>query len=67
MQNRKMQLKAPIADLTAQRAHFYVQETEIAGSRLLGRIRDVQLIVGKIESVAETVMTKAKNVYKIYL
>ena len=64
MKNAKMQLNAPAVDLTAQRATFFVEEAQIAGRKLLGRIKDVQLIARKIESAAETVMAKAKNVYR---
>jgi len=64
MHRQKMQITAPAVDLTAQRSQFVSNETDISGSRLRGRIGDVQLIVRKFESVAETVMAKAKNVYR---
>ena len=57
-------MTAPVVDLTAQRAQIASQETEVTGSQLRGSIADVQLIVRRIESVAETVMAKAKNVYR---
>ena len=59
-----MKIAAPAVDLTAQRSQIVSQETEVAGSKLRGNIGDVQLIVSKIESVAETVMAKAQNVYR---
>jgi hypothetical protein len=64
MQNRKMHLTAPVFDLTAQRAQLFLQETRIAGKKLLGRIGNVQFISRKIESVADTVLARAKNVYR---
>ena len=62
--NRSMKLAAPIFDLIAPRAHLFLEETQVAGKKLLGRITNVQLITRKIESVAETIMAKAKNVYR---
>jgi hypothetical protein len=64
MQTKKMQLTAPLFDLTAQRAQLFLQETRMAGSKLLGRIGNVQFISRKIESVADTVLAKAKNAYR---
>jgi hypothetical protein len=64
MRSRKTQLASPVFDLTVQRAQVFAQETEITGRKLLGRIADVQFVVRRIESVAETVMAKAKNVYR---
>jgi hypothetical protein len=64
MKTRKMELIAPVLDLTAQRAQLFMQETRIAGKKLLGRIGDVQFIGRKIESVADTVLAKAKNMYR---
>ncbi|MCB2147255.1 MAG: DUF3540 domain-containing protein [Deltaproteobacteria bacterium] len=64
MKARKMQLVSPVMELTAQRAQLFLQETQIAGKKLIGRIGNIQSISRKIESVADTVMTKAKNVYR---
>lgn len=64
MKTRKMELIAPVVDLTAQRAQLFLQETRIAGKKLFGRIGDVQFISRKIESVADTVMAKARNMYR---
>jgi hypothetical protein len=64
MQKHKLQLKAPMIDLTAQRANCFVEEIQVAGRKLLGRIKDIQLIARKMESAAETIMAKAKNVYQ---
>lgn len=64
MKTRKMHLTAPVLELTAQRAQLFLQETRVAGKKLLGCIGDVQLISRKIESVADTVMARAKNVYR---
>lgn len=64
LERRKLKMTAPAVDLTTQRAHIVSQEAEVTGSKLRGNIGDVQLIVRKIESVAETVMAKAMNVYR---
>lgn len=64
LNNRSLKLAAPLLDFIAPRAHLFFEETQIAGKKLLGRITNVQLIARKIESVAETVMAKAKNVYR---
>ncbi len=64
MQTKKMHLTAPVFDLTAQRAQLFLKETRIAGKKLLGRIGNVQFISRKIESVADTVLARAKNVYR---
>jgi hypothetical protein len=64
MQNRKMHMSAAVFDLTAQTAQLFLQETRIAGKKLLGRIGNVQFISRRIESVADTVLARAKNVYR---
>jgi Protein of unknown function (DUF3540) len=64
MKTRKMDLTTPVLDLTAQRAQLFLQETQIAGKKMMGRIGDVRFIARKIESVADTVMAKAKNMYR---
>jgi len=64
MRNRKMELTASVLDLSAQRAQLFLQETRIAGKKLLGRIGNVQMVARKIESAADTVMAKARNVYR---
>lgn len=64
MNARKMHLASPVMELTAQRAQLFLQETQIAGKKLIGRIGSIQSISRKFESVADTVMTKAKNVYR---
>jgi hypothetical protein len=64
MQRYSMKLAAPVFDLTAQRTKLFLEETYIAGRKLLGKISGVQLVSRKIESVADTVTAKAKNVYR---
>ncbi|MBC2713113.1 MAG: DUF3540 domain-containing protein [Desulfosarcina sp.] len=64
MKNRQMHLSSPAIDITGQRLQLFVEETKIAGKKLLGRIGNVQFITRKIESVADTVMARARNVYR---
>ncbi|MFO7713057.1 DUF3540 domain-containing protein [Desulfosarcina sp.] len=64
MNARKLQLASPVMELIAQRAQLFLQETRIAGKQLIGRFGNIQSISRKFESVADTVMTKAKNVYR---
>ncbi len=62
--HRAMKLTTPALDLVARRANLFVEETQIAGKRLLGRIADIRYVARKIESVADTIMAKARNVYR---
>ncbi|BBO67183.1 hypothetical protein DSCA_11130 [Desulfosarcina alkanivorans] len=64
MKTRKMALAAPVLDLTARRAQLFLQETRIAGKKMIGRVGDVRFIARKIESAADTVMARARNVYR---
>jgi Protein of unknown function (DUF3540) len=64
MKNRRMQLASPFMDITSQRARFFFAEIKLAGKTLLGHIGDVQFVARKIETVADTVMARAKNVYR---
>ena len=64
MKNHRLQLSSPAMDITSQRARLFFEEVKIAGKSLLGRITDVQFVGRQMESVADTVIAKAKNVYR---
>jgi phage baseplate assembly protein gpV len=64
MQNRRMQLSSPLMEITSQRVRLFFAEVKLTGKTLLGRIGDVQFVTRKIESVADTVLAKARNVYR---
>jgi hypothetical protein len=64
MKTGRMLLASPALEMSAQRATLFLQEAQIAGKKLLGRIGSVHLIARKFESVADTVMARAKNVYR---
>ena len=64
MKNHRLQLSSPAMDITSQRARLFFEEVKIAGKSLLGRITDVQFVGRQMESVVDTVIAKAKNVYR---
>ena len=62
--SRKMKLSSSELGITAQRGTFQVEETRYTGKRFLGKIAYAQLIVGKLGTLAESIVEKAKNVYR---
>lgn len=64
MKNNHMQLSSPFMDITSQRVRLFFAEAKLTGKALLGRIGEVQFVTRKIESVADSVMAKARNVYR---
>ena len=64
LQPGRLKLNGPALDVTAGRADVRVQEAKCTGRRFLARFGFVQLILGKLESVSDCIVEKAKNVYR---
>ncbi|MCP4694848.1 MAG: DUF3540 domain-containing protein [Desulfobacterales bacterium] len=60
---RKAALSGPEMKFTARRGRFHIQETRYVGERFLGRFALAQLLVGKMETVARSIVTKANDAF----
>ena len=61
---RGMKLSSPEVGILAERGDFAVDEAVYTGSRFLGRIGCVKLIADRLETMAESMIEKARNVYR---
>jgi hypothetical protein len=61
---RGMKLSSPEVGILAERGDFAVDEAVYTGSSLLGKIGCAKLIADKLETMAESVFEKARNVYR---
>jgi len=61
---RRMKLSSPEVGILAERGDFAVDEAIYTGSHLLGKIGCAKLIADKLETMAVSVIEKARNVYR---
>jgi hypothetical protein len=61
---REILLQGQSVGVMAQRGVFQVDETTYIGKKLLGKVDGVKLIAGRIEATAQSLIEKAKNVYR---
>ena len=61
---KRADLKSQVLGIQAQRADFQVSEMQYVGRSLAARIGRVQLVAKRVETIAETVIEKAKNTYR---
>ncbi|MDH4267415.1 MAG: DUF3540 domain-containing protein [Deltaproteobacteria bacterium] len=61
---REILLQGQSVGVRAQRGDFQVEETTYTGKKLLGKIDGVKLIAERIETAAQSLIEKAKNVYR---
>jgi len=64
VQPRKMKLQTSELRVTSQHGAFQIEKTEYSGQTVRGQISHVKLITHKIETLAQNVIAKAKNIYK---
>lgn len=60
----KLALSSNKIKATANRGDLCINETHISGKSLVGKIASVRLVAKKIETLADTVMEKASNLYR---
>jgi hypothetical protein len=59
-----MELKSVQLNIAARKAELQLDETQLEGKKLTGSIKSVKLAMKRCETLAETVIAKAKNVYR---
>ena len=64
LQPRRIKLTSPEVAVTAQRGEMQIEETRYTGKKCIGTFGYARLIFGKLETVANCVVEKAKNVYR---
>jgi len=64
MDSKKISMNSPEIDINSRKGTIHIDETEYSGNRFSGKIKTIKLIMNRLESVADTVIDKAKNVYR---
>jgi len=64
LQNRRIEMRAPEVSASAERGDVRIAEASLTGTRILARYREAKISVGRLETLAETLIEKAKNVYR---
>jgi len=62
--NKKIKMSSADLNITSQRSQFYIDDTEYMGKEFSGRIKNVKIVMAKLESIANTVLQKAENIYQ---
>lgn len=57
-------IKSRKMGMTADRGEIHIEDTKYTGKTVSGRIDTVKLIVKRLETIAENMIEKAKNVYR---
>jgi hypothetical protein len=60
----RIELASEALDVDAEKGNLRIREAKFSGERFSGWVENVKLAVKRSESVAETVIEKAKNVYR---
>lgn len=64
LKHNKLKLNSTDVDISAQRSKIHIAESKYIGKQFQGRIKNVKLELGRLESIANTVVEKAENIYK---
>jgi len=64
LNHKKLKLSSTNVDITAQRSQIHIAESKYIGKKFQGRIKNVNLVLGRLESIANTVIEKAENIYQ---
>ena len=60
----EMKLMSPELGITAQRGKMHIEESQYIGQRFSGTFKHAKLIIGRLESIANDVISRARNVYR---
>lgn len=64
LRHRKMKLNSPELGMTAKRGEINIEETRYTGKKFSGTLKHAKLIIGRLETITNDVISKAGNVYK---
>jgi Protein of unknown function (DUF3540) len=62
--NKKIKMSSSDLNISSQRGQFYIHNTKYIGNEFSGRIKNVKIVMTKLESIANTVLQKAENIYQ---
>lgn len=62
--NRKINLNSPELGIMAQRAAIQIDDSKYIGNKFSATFKYGKLIIGKFETIANDIISKARNVYK---
>jgi hypothetical protein len=60
----RLKLVSHKVDVSAKRGNFLFEETNYKTRKFFGKIVDARLFVGKLETIANTIIERAKNLYQ---
>ncbi len=61
---KKLSFQSPVIGMTAQRADLNIEESSYSGKNFVCRMGHLKLISGKVETLANDIIEKAKTVYR---
>ena len=64
LNNHQVKLNSPDFQLMARRGNFYLEELRITGKRVLGRLVQATIKVDRLETKAQSIINKTKNLYQ---
>ena len=64
LKNKKIKMSSSELNITSQRSQFFMDNTKYIGNEFSGKIKNVKLIMVKLESIANTILQKAENIYQ---
>ena len=62
--NKKIEMSSSDLNINSQRSQFYMDNTKYIGNEFSGKIKNVKLIMVKLESISNTILQKAENIYQ---
>ena len=64
LRNRRIELCGPEISVSAERGNVHIAEADFTGNRFLARYREGKVMVERLETLAQTLIEKAKNVFR---
>lgn len=64
LRSMKMNLSSPEIGITAQRGAIQIEDSKYIGNKFSATFKHGKLIIGRLESIANDIISKARNVYR---
>ena len=64
LRSRKIKLSSPELGVTAQRGAIHIEDSTYIGNKFSATFKHGKLIIGKLEIIANDIISKARNVYQ---
>jgi len=63
LNHRKIKMSSPDFDIISQKAMIHIEDIKYIGNNFSAVIKKVKLVAGKVESITNEIISRAKNVY----